>query len=54
MPLDFSVSRTGALGQITAVDDAVKATGTEVLSIEFPQDTKGWEWTRQLYCDWRK
>ena len=28
-------SRTGAAGQITAVDDAVKATGTEVLSIEF-------------------
>ena len=35
-------SRTGAAGQITAVDDAVKATGTEVLSIEFPRDTKGW------------
>lgn len=27
-------SRTGAAGQITAVDDAVKATGTEVLSID--------------------
>lgn len=27
-------SRTGAAGQITAIDDAVKATNTEVLSIE--------------------
>lgn len=35
-------SRTGAAGQITAVDDAVKATNTEVLSIDFPRDTKGW------------
>ena len=35
-------SRTGAAGQITAIDDAVKATNTEVLSIEFPRDTKGW------------
>ena len=36
-------SRTGAAGQITAVGDAgLKATGTEVLSIEFPRDTKGW------------
>lgn len=35
-------SRTGAAGQLTAVDDAVKATNTEVLSIEFPRDTKGW------------
>lgn len=35
-------SRTGAAGQITAVDDAVKATSTEVLSIELPRDTKGW------------
>ena len=35
-------SRTGAAGQITAVYYAVKATGTEVLSIEFPRDTKGW------------
>ena len=31
-------SRTGAAGQITAIDDAVKATNTEVLSIEFPRD----------------
>lgn len=35
-------SRTGAAGQITAVDDAVKATNTEVLSIMLPRDTKGW------------
>ena len=35
-------SRTGAAGQITAVDDAVKATNTEVLSIDLPRDTKGW------------
>lgn len=35
-------SRTGAAGQITAIDDAVKATSTEVLSIELPRDTKGW------------
>ena len=30
-------SRTGAAGQITAIDDAVKATNTEVLSIELPR-----------------
>ena len=35
-------SRTGAAGQIAAIDDAVKATNTEVLSIELPRDTKGW------------
>lgn len=35
-------SRTGAAGQITAIDEAVKATSTEVLSIELPRDTKGW------------
>lgn len=35
-------SRTGAAGQITAVDDAIKATNTEVLSIDLPRDTKGW------------
>ena len=35
-------SRTDAAGQITAVDDAVKETNTEVLSIELPRDTKGW------------
>lgn len=36
-------SRTGAAGQITAIDDAVKATNTEVLSIELPRDTKDGE-----------
>jgi len=35
-------SRTGAGGQITAVDDAVKGTNTKVISIELPRDTKGW------------
>lgn len=35
-------SRTGAAGQIVAVDEAVKNTNTEVLSIELPRDTKGW------------
>ena len=35
-------SRTGAAGQLTAMDEAVKSTGTEVLSIDFPRDTKGW------------
>ena len=34
-------SRTGAAGQITAIDDAVKATNTEVLSIEFPKNNAG-------------
>lgn len=35
-------SRTGAVAQIKAVDDAVKATSTEVISIDLPRDTKGW------------
>ena len=35
-------SRTGATGQINAVDEAVKSTNTEVVSIELPRDTKGW------------
>ena len=35
-------SRTGAAGQLTAMDDAVKATNTEILSIDLPRDTKGW------------
>lgn len=35
-------SRTGAAGQINAVDEAVKSTNTQVLSIELPRDTKGW------------
>ncbi len=35
-------SRTGAGAQIQAVDDAVKQTSSEVISIEIPRDTKGW------------
>ena len=35
-------SRTVAAGQINAVDEAVKSTNTEVVSIELPRDTKGW------------
>lgn len=35
-------SRTGAAGQINAVDEAIKSTNTEVVSIELPRDTKGW------------
>ena len=35
-------SRTGAAGQILAVDEAVKSTNCTVLSIELPRDTKGW------------
>lgn len=35
-------SRTGAAGQIMAVDEAVKATNCEILTIELPRDTKGW------------
>ncbi|KRK47236.1 propanediol utilization microcompartment protein PduB [Secundilactobacillus kimchicus] len=34
-------ARTGAGPQIMAMDDAVKATNTEVLDIELPRDTKG-------------
>src|SRR5690554_8068296 len=33
--------RTGAGPQIMAADEAVKATNTEVVSIELPRDTKG-------------
>lgn len=33
--------RTGAGPQILAADEAVKATNTEVISIELPRDTKG-------------
>ncbi len=35
-------SRTGAAGQIVACDDAVKATGTHLVSVDLPRDTKGW------------
>jgi len=34
-------SRTGAGPQLMAVDDAVKATNSEVISIELPRDTEG-------------
>lgn len=34
-------ARTGAGPQIMAVDDAVKATNTEIVSVELPRDTKG-------------
>lgn len=35
-------SRTGAAGQLTAMDDALKATNAELLSFDLPRDTKGW------------
>lgn len=35
-------SRTGAAGQILAIDEAVKMTNCEILSIDLPRDTKGW------------
>ena len=35
-------SRTGAAGQIMAIDEALKATNCKLLSIELPRDTKGW------------
>ncbi len=35
-------SRTGAAGQINAIDEAVKSTNSEVVSIQLPRDTKGW------------
>ncbi len=35
-------SRTGAAGQIVAVDEAVKNSNTHLVSIELPRDTKGW------------
>lgn len=35
-------SRTGAAGQICAIDEAIKNTNTEIVSIELPRDTKGW------------
>lgn len=34
-------ARTGAGPQIMAVDDAVKATNIEIISVELPRDTKG-------------
>ena len=35
-------SRTGAAGQICAVDEAVKNTNASLVSVELPRDTKGW------------
>lgn len=35
-------SRTGAAGQICAVDEAIKNTNTTIVSVELPRDTKGW------------
>ena len=35
-------SRTGAAGQICAVDEAVKNTNATLISVELPRDTKGW------------
>ena len=35
-------SRTGAAGQIVAIDEAIKNTNAELISVELPRDTKGW------------
>ena len=35
-------SRTGAAGQIVAIDEAIKNTNAKLLSVELPRDTKGW------------
>ncbi len=35
-------SRTGAAGQIVAVDEAIKNSNTALVSIDLPRDTKGW------------
>ena len=35
-------SRTGAAGQICAIDEAVKNTNATLISVELPRDTKGW------------
>lgn len=35
-------SRTGAAGQICAIDEAVKNTNATLVSVELPRDTKGW------------
>lgn len=42
LALGLISSRTGAAGQICAVDEAVKNTSTELVSVELPRDTKGW------------
>ncbi len=35
-------SRTGAAGQLVAVDEAAKSSSTQLVSIDLPRDTKGW------------
>ncbi len=35
-------SRTGAAGQLCAVDEAVKNSNTQLVSFDLPRDTKGW------------
>ncbi len=35
-------SRTGAAGQLSAVDEAVKNSNTHLVSFDLPRDTKGW------------
>ncbi len=35
-------SRTGAAGQICAIDEALKNTNAILVSVELPRDTKGW------------
>lgn len=35
-------SRTGAAGQILAIDEAIKTTNCDIVSIDLPRDTKGW------------
>ncbi len=40
--IGFISSRTGAAGQILAVDEGIKATNCDILSIDLPRDTKGW------------
>lgn len=35
-------SRTGAAGQICAIDEALKNTNAKLISVELPRDTKGW------------
>ena len=42
MALGLISSRTGAAGQLCAVDEAVKNTNTTLVSAELPRDTKGW------------
>ena len=45
-------ARTGAGPQIMAADEAVKATNTEIVSIELPRRYKGWGWPWLPYNIW--